>query len=130
MAIEMVRSKRVRVLLAETLAIGLGVFLSLWADEWRTNRSLAADGREALEVYREHADLIDFVLLDLTMPIMDGEETLCEMRRLYPDVLVILCSGYNEQVAVQRFADKGLAGFLQKPYTMTTLKEKILAILS
>lgn len=45
---ERFRSKRAEVLLAEALAIGLGVFLSLWADEWRTNRSLAADGREAL----------------------------------------------------------------------------------
>ena len=63
------------------------------------------------------------------MPHMDGEEAFRAMRRLYPGVRVILCSGYNERDATQRFAGKGLAGFIQKPYNMTTLREKLTEVL-
>ncbi|MEN8005712.1 MAG: PAS domain S-box protein [Candidatus Krumholzibacteriota bacterium] len=89
----------------------------------------AFDGREALRVFRENTDEIVCVLLDLTMPFMDGEETFREMRLLHPDVRVILCSGYNEQEAVLRFAGKGLAGFIQKPFSMAALKGKLMAVL-
>jgi len=89
----------------------------------------AADGREAVEVFGDHADEIDCVLLDLTMPHMDGEQAFRQLRRLRPDVVVILCSGYNEQDATQRFAGKGLAGFIQKPYNMAALREKLMQVL-
>ncbi len=89
----------------------------------------AADGREAVEVYREHAEVIVCVLLDLTMPHMDGEKAFCEMRRTHPDVTVILCSGYNEHDATQRFTDNGLAGFIQKPFKMDALREKLMEVL-
>ena len=90
---------------------------------------MAQDGREALKVFGEHADEIVCVLLDLTMPHMDGEEAFREMQRLDPGVKVILCSGYNEQEATQRFAGKGLAGFLQKPYSMAELRQKLMDVL-
>jgi signal transduction histidine kinase/ActR/RegA family two-component response regulator len=83
---------------------------------------LARDGREGLEVYRAHRDEITCVLLDLTMPVMDGEETLRELRALDPRVRVILSSGYNELEVVQRFAGQGLAGFVQKPYRLADLQ--------
>ena len=63
--------------------------------------------------------------LDLTMPRMDGEEAFREMRLLDPDAKIILCSGYSEKEATDRFADEGLAGFLQKPYSMSALKGKL-----
>ena len=89
----------------------------------------ASDGREALESFRLHADQIVCILLDLTMPQMSGEEAFREMRSLHPDVRVLLCSGYNEQEATRHFAGKGLAGFLQKPYSMSELREKLAKIL-
>ena len=89
----------------------------------------APDRREALKVFREHADKIVCVLLDLTMPNMDGEEAFRKMRRHHPGVTVILCSGYNEHNATQRFAGKGLAGFVQKPYNMAALREKLKEVL-
>jgi PAS domain S-box-containing protein len=89
----------------------------------------APDGREALKVFREHAGEIVCVLLDLTMPHMDGEAAFREMRRLRPGVPVILCSGYNEQDATERFAGKGLAGFIQKPFKMAALREKLVDLL-
>ncbi len=89
----------------------------------------APDGHEALEMFRENANEIVCVLLDLTMPHMDGVEAFRAMRRLHPGVTVILCSGYNEQDATQRFAGKGLAGFIQKPYDMAVLREKLKKVL-
>ena len=89
----------------------------------------AADGEEGLRLFERHADEIDCVLLDLTMPRMDGISALREMKRLRPDIPVILCSGYNEQEATQHFTNEGLAGFLQKPYTLEDLKNKIAPVL-
>jgi len=87
----------------------------------------AADGAEALEIFRRDPDRIALVLLDLTMPVMSGEEALRQMQLIRPDVRVLLTSGYNEVEAVQRFAGKGLAGFVQKPYTAMALAEKVKA---
>ena len=65
------------------------------------------------------------VLLDLTMPRMDGVEAFREMRLRRPEVPVLLMSGYNEQDAIQRFTGKGLAGFVRKPFETKSLAEKI-----
>jgi CheY-like chemotaxis protein len=85
----------------------------------------AMDGREALEVFNSNQEKICCVILDLTMPHMDGEQAFRELRRINPNVKVIMSSGYNEQEVTQRFAGKGLAGFIQKPYKLSTLKETI-----
>ena len=82
----------------------------------------AGDGREAIAVFRKTPD-ISFVIMDLTMPHMDGVQCFRELRQLQSDVRVIISSGYNEQEVTQRFIGKGLAGFIQKPYKMSVLKE-------
>lgn len=84
----------------------------------------ACDGREALEAFRQNPD-ISFVILDLTMPHMDGEQCFRELRLLNPMVKVVMSSGYNEQEVTQKFVGKGLAGFIQKPYRLSTLQEVI-----
>jgi CheY-like chemotaxis protein len=89
----------------------------------------AGDGQEAVSVYRARADEIACVVLDLTMPRMDGEEAFRELRQVRPDVRVILSSGYNEQEVTQRFAGKGLAGFLEKPYRLETLRAQLRRVL-
>ncbi|MBT3198686.1 MAG: response regulator [Phycisphaerales bacterium] len=89
----------------------------------------AADGREAVDLFKQNADDIVCVLMDLTMPHMDGEQAFRQLRRIQSDVAVILCSGYNKQDATQRFAGKGLAGFVQKPYSMATLQDKLMEVL-
>ena len=88
-----------------------------------------ADGQEAVECFRRRADQIRCVLLDLTMPYLDGEECFRELRRIRKDVRVVVTSGYNEQEITQRFAGKGLAGFVQKPFTLSTLQEILKAVL-
>jgi CheY-like chemotaxis protein len=90
----------------------------------------AADGIEAIRLYREHAREILCVLMDLTMPRLDGEETFRELRKLQPDVRVLLMSGYNEQDAIARFVGKGLAGFIQKPFVLKELEQQLQRLLS
>jgi DNA-binding NtrC family response regulator len=90
---------------------------------------MARDGREAIELFREVPQEIALVLLDLTMPYMNGEEVLREMQAIRPPVRVLLSSGFNEVEAVRRFTGKGLAGFIQKPYTSMALAEKIKQVL-
>jgi len=77
---------------------------------------LAADGREAVEIFRADPARISLVLMDLTMPHLDGEQAFVHMRSIKPEIKVILMSGFNEQEAISRFAGKGLASFLQKPF--------------
>jgi len=90
---------------------------------------LAGNGLEAVECYRGQADGFALVLLDLTMPVMSGEETLAHLQTLNPTVRVLLTSGYSEVEAVERFSGKGLAGFIQKPYTAAALAEKVKALI-
>ncbi len=89
----------------------------------------ANDGREAVERFRADAADIRVVLLDLTMPHLDGEGAFREMRLVDPDVRVLLMSGYNEQEAMSRFIGKGLAGFLQKPFKVGSLRARLREIL-
>ena len=85
----------------------------------------AKDGREAVELFRQHAGQLACVVLDLTMPHMDGEQTCQELIQIDPSVPVILASGYNEQELAQRFTGTGFAGFLQKPYQYADLLAKL-----
>ncbi len=86
---------------------------------------LAEDGVDAIAKLEKYKDTIDCVLLDMKMPRMGGEEAFTEMRRIKPEIKVLLSSGYNEQTATNRFAGKGLAGFVQKPYTLKKILAKI-----
>ena len=89
----------------------------------------ATNGQEGVEVFQEHQDRIILVLLDMTMPKMNGEEAFLEMKRMRNDVRIILSSGYNEHDATHRFAGKGLSGFIQKPYRSSELMEIIRQVL-
>jgi len=85
----------------------------------------AADGREAVERFSRQADAIDCVILDLTMPKLGGQEALIELRNIRPDVRVVISSGYTEQDVTSRFADEGIVGFIQKPYTLQSLADVV-----
>ncbi len=86
---------------------------------------VAVDGLDAVEVFTREKDTIDLVLMDLTMPHMDGREAFQHLRRIRPGIPVILSSGYNEQESIQQFLGRGLAGFLQKPYTLQALEQTV-----
>lgn len=76
----------------------------------------ANDGREGVAAFKKDSAIIRLVVLDMTMPHLDGSETFRELRRIRSDVKAILTSGYNEQSAINQFSGKGLAGFIQKPF--------------
>ena len=84
----------------------------------------AGDGLEALQVYEANRG-IRLVLIDLTMPGMDGDEACRELRRAGAMVPIILCSGFGQDEAFQRFRGRGLAGFLPKPYRLQDLLQAV-----
>ncbi len=94
-------------------------------ESWGHRVLLAENGQIAVDLFAEARQRISLVLLDMTMPVMDGEETLRRLQRIDPGVKVILTSGYDESEAMVRFQGAGLAGFLQKPYTASRLVESI-----
>lgn len=81
----------------------------------------ASHGKEALELFRADPERIGCVLLDVTMPELDGEATFQELVRIRPEVRVILSSGYAKDDVLARFAGRSVSGFLQKPYDLQTL---------
>ncbi|MGA2080174.1 MAG: PAS domain S-box protein [Holophaga sp.] len=89
----------------------------------------AGDGLKALELLRRHRDRVCLVIMDLTMPHMDGEEAYRAMRQEGFTTPVILSSGFHEVEAVNRFTGKDLAGFLQKPYRAADLIKLVRRVL-
>lgn len=87
----------------------------------------ASCGPEGIERFRETT--FDLVLLDLTMPGLSGEETLCALRTMAADVRVLLVSGYSENDRVAEMAVSGPLLFLQKPFTRRSLEQKLQEIL-
>ncbi len=109
--------KRVQALLGEMLKeMGFKVLLS-------------NDGVEGMENYREHLKEIDLVLLDMTMPRMNGRRTYTGIRQIKPDAPIVLMSGYAKEECETLLAGEGLAGFIQKPFHFTDLRNQIHAIL-
>ncbi|NBV25310.1 MAG: PAS domain S-box protein [Proteobacteria bacterium] len=90
--------------------------------------TLAADGREAVKIFEAQPEAFTMVVIDLTMPHMDGTEAFARMRQVRSDLRVVLMSGYSEQDATVAFAGKGLAGFLQKPFELGHLRDKVRAV--
>jgi PAS domain S-box-containing protein len=86
---------------------------------------VADNGKEGVDLFSVLGDKVAAVLLDMTMPVMNGEEALRHMKMINPDIRVVLSSGYNEVEAIRRFTGKGIAGFIQKPYSSAGLAEKL-----
>jgi CheY-like chemotaxis protein/nitrogen-specific signal transduction histidine kinase len=89
---------------------------------------IASNGAEAIEQVRNRPE-IGLVLLDLTMPVMGGEEAIDHIRAVRPGIKVIVSTGYDHREAVARFGRKGVAGYLQKPYTSRQLGERVQALI-
>jgi PAS domain S-box-containing protein len=88
----------------------------------------AADGKTGVDLFREHDEII-LVLLDMMMPTMSGEEAFRKMLMIRPTSRIVISSGYNEVEAIRRFTTKGIAGFIQKPYTAAQLARTIKRVL-
>ncbi|MGE5790763.1 MAG: response regulator [Syntrophaceae bacterium] len=85
----------------------------------------ARNGKEALEIYRDRRDEIALVLLDMVMPGINGEETFGLLKRIDPEVKVILASGYSTNDQIRNMMRNGCCAFLQKPFGNLELTMKV-----
>lgn len=90
----------------------------------------AKSGNEAVDIFKSNLDTIDLVLLDLVMPDMGGEDTFDILKKLKPDVNVLLSTGYNENEVVLKLLKSGCKDYIQKPFTLDKLMEKLSATLN
>ena len=88
----------------------------------------ARDGQEALEVFEDNKDTVDLVILDMRMPY-NGGRAFDQLRRIKSDVKVIIASGYTEDQRIREMYEQGCIGFIQKPFRINKLSEKILKAL-
>jgi two-component system cell cycle sensor histidine kinase/response regulator CckA len=84
---------------------------------------------EALEAFRAQANKIDLVISDLTMPNMTGDILARELMRLKPDIPIIVCSGFSEQINEQNARSMGIREFVMKPLVMRKLADTIRKVL-
>ena len=89
----------------------------------------ARSGKEACEIYEKNKEQIDIVLLDMIMPDMSGSDTYDRMKELDPDIKVLLSSGYSINGQATEIMDRGCNGFIQKPFKMKELSQKLREIL-
>jgi CheY-like chemotaxis protein len=89
----------------------------------------AADGQEAVDAFARDPHGIAAVLLDMTMPRLNGAQVFEAIRRIRPDIRVLLSSGYTEADAARQFRRDGVAGFIQKPYRPSELVRHLQAVL-
>ncbi|WP_300668347.1 ATP-binding protein [Desulfoluna sp.] len=89
----------------------------------------AENSSQCLSIFREQAETIDLVLLDVVMPDAGGDIAYQAMKKIDPDVRVILCSGYSREGRAEKMIDAGCRGFIQKPFTLEVLSTEIHRVL-
>jgi CheY-like chemotaxis protein len=90
---------------------------------------IAGSGKEAVRIYEENKDQIDIVVLDMIMPGISGGEIYDRMKRINPKVKVLLSSGYSINGQATEILDRGCNGFMQEPFKMNELSQKLREIL-
>jgi len=90
---------------------------------------VAGGGRNALDIYERDQNVIDMVILDMTMPDMNGSETYDRLKEINPAIKTLLSSGYSINGKAQAILNSGCHGFIQKPFNLTNLSQKIRRIL-
>jgi len=86
---------------------------------------LAANGREAVEVFKKDGGKVRLVILDMIMPEMDGPATFQALRSMNPELKVIISSGFSQDSSVQKLLSSGASGFVGKPYQTEDLLKVI-----
>ena len=85
----------------------------------------AEDGEQTVSVFNERHKEISAVLLDMAMPKMSGREAYIEMKKIYPELKVILISGFKKDKRIEEILELGVNAFIQKPYSMVTLAQEV-----
>ena len=125
-----------------TMAMGTGTILLIDDEEMiiKVGKELlqelgydvmtASSGLDAIELYQKNADQIDMVIMDMIMPGMGGGETFDRLKRINPDIRVLLSSGYSINGQASKILARGCDGFIQKPFNLIQLSDKIQQIIS
>jgi CheY-like chemotaxis protein len=125
-----------------TLALGTGTILLIDDEEMiiKVGKELlqelgydvlsARSGQEAIELYGKNADKIDLVIMDMIMPGMGGGETFDRLKKINPEIKVLLSSGYSINGQASKILERGCDGFIQKPFNLIQLSDKISQIIS
>ncbi|MCP4370555.1 MAG: response regulator, partial [Deltaproteobacteria bacterium] len=90
---------------------------------------IAKSGKEAVEIYEKNKEQIDLVLLDMIMPDMSGSDTYERMKDINPRIKVLLFSGYSVKGQATEMLNRGCNGFIQKPFKMKELSQKMREVL-
>jgi len=90
---------------------------------------LAANGKDGIQAYQENKENINLVILDMVLPGMNGSEIYDRLKEINPDVKVLLSSGYSQNGMAAEILNKGCNGFIQKPFTLEQISQKIYDIL-
>jgi CheY-like chemotaxis protein len=86
---------------------------------------MAMNGEEGVQIYREHYQNIKLVILDLVMPKKSGRETYLDIKKIKPDVNVLLTSGFRHDERVDDLLNMGIKYFIQKPYSLYSLSKSV-----
>jgi CheY-like chemotaxis protein len=89
----------------------------------------AMSGKEAMEIYSRDRDRIDLIILDMIMPGLSGGDTFDQLKKIDPQVKVLLSSGYSINGQARAILDRGCNGFIQKPFSLANLSKKVRQIL-
>jgi len=98
-------------------------------ERWGYRVMVADNGSEAIEIYSEYQKRIQLVLLDVILPDLSGDQVLFSLRKINPNVRVIVSSGYNVNQQITRLLNYGCADFIQKPFQSRALSSKVRAAL-
>jgi CheY-like chemotaxis protein len=90
----------------------------------------AEDGEQTVNVFRERCGEIRAVLLDMAMPKKSGREAYIEMKKIQPEVKVILISGFKKDKRIEEILGLGVNAFIQKPYSMVTLAQEVKKVIT
>jgi two-component system, cell cycle sensor histidine kinase and response regulator CckA len=90
----------------------------------------AQNGDQAISIYLLHADRIHLVILDMMMPMMNGQEIYDRLIKINPDIKALLSSGYIQSDQAENLLKKGFNGFIQKPFNIQQLSNAVRKILN
>ncbi len=108
----------------------IGITAKAMLEELNYDVILASDGLEAIEIYEKHSKDISAVILDMIMPKMNGRETFFKLKKIDPEVKVIITSGFSENKNVGDMIENGVRGFIRKPYLQAELSKLLANVLS
>ena len=89
---------------------------------------LVKNDREALEMYKKNVAEITIVMTDLGMPVMDGYELFSELKKLNPELPIIVSSGYGDAEVSARIGSDNISGIISKPYNPSQLREVVKSV--